>query len=95
MRDWIVRALKTFVQATVAYFVANIALITQHVVEWNFTDWKGWLLPILTGAISAGIAAVWNIILENIEKKKTEQMIDDIMKDIEVEQGEESYDGED
>ena len=83
MRDWIIRALKTFVQATVAYFVANIALITQHVVEWNFADWKGWLMPILIGALSAGISAVWNIILENIEKKKTDQMIDDIMKDIE------------
>ena len=83
MRDWIIRALKTFVQATVAYFVANIALITQHVVEWNFADWKGWLMPILIGALSAGISAVWNIILENIEKKKTDQMIEDIMKDIE------------
>lgn len=83
MKDWIVRALKTFVQATVAYFVANAALITQHVVEWNFSDWKGWALPLITGAISAGISAVWNVILEQIDKKKTEQMVNDIMKDIE------------
>lgn len=83
MKDWIIRALKTFVQATVAYFVANIALITQHVVEWNFSDWKGWLLPIIVGAGSAGISAVWNVILESIDKKKTEAMINDIMKDIE------------
>lgn len=82
MKDWIVRALKTFVQATVAYFVANIALITQHVVEWNFADWKGWLMPILVGALSAGISAVWNVILESIDKKKTDKMIEDIMKDI-------------
>ncbi len=83
MKDWIIRALKTFVQATVAYFVANAALITQHVVEWNFSDWKGWALPLITGAISAGISAVWNVILEQIDKKKTEQMVNDIMKDIE------------
>lgn len=82
MKDWLIRALKTFVQATVAYFVANIALITQHVVEWNFSDWKGWLMPILVGALSAGISAVWNVILEQIDKKKTEQMVNDIMKDI-------------
>ena len=83
MTDWLVRALKTFVQATVAYFVANIALITQHVVDWDFSNWKGWLMPILVGALSAGISAVWNVILEQIDKKKTEQMLNDIMKDIE------------
>lgn len=82
MKDWVIRALKTFVQATVAYFVANIALISQHVVEWDFSDWKGWALPLITGAISAGISAVWNVILEQIDKKKTEQMVNDIMKDI-------------
>lgn len=83
MKDWVIRALKTFVQATVAYFVANIALISQHVVEWDFANWKGWLMPILVGALSAGISAVWNIILEQLDKKKTEQMVNDIMKDIE------------
>lgn len=83
MKDWIIRALKTFVQATVAYFVANIALISQHVVEWDFSDWKGWALPLITGAISAGISAVWNVILEQIDKKKTEQMVNDIMRNIE------------
>lgn len=83
MKDWIIRALKTFVQSTVAYFVANIALISQHFVDWDFSNWKGWLMPILVGGVSAGIAAVWNVILEQLDKKKTEQMINDIMKDIE------------
>lgn len=85
MKDWLVRALKTFVQATIAYFVANATLITQHVVEWDFSDWKGWLMPILIGALSAGISAVWNIILEGIDKKKQEEMINEIMKDIKEE----------
>lgn len=70
MKDWIVRALKTFVQATVAYFVANIAMITQHVVDWDFSNWKGWLMPILVGALSAGISAVWNIFLEASNNRK-------------------------
>lgn len=83
MRDWMIRAIKTFVQSTVAYFVANITMITSHVVNWDFADWKGWALPLITGAISAGISAVWNVILEQIDKKKTEQMVNDIMKDIE------------
>lgn len=83
MKDWVIRALKTFVQATAAYIVTNTALILKHVVEWDFTDWKGWALPLIAGAISAGIAAVWNLILEKINKKKTEQMVNDIMRDIE------------
>ena len=70
MKDWIIRALKTFVQATAAYFVANIALISQHVVDWDFSNWKGWLMPILVGALSAGISAVWNLILESTNKKQ-------------------------
>ena len=73
MKDWVIRALKTFVQSTVAYLVANITLIANHVVEWNFADWKGWLLPIITGAVSAGIAAVWNIILEKMNERKVEE----------------------
>lgn len=72
MRDWAIRALKTFVQATVAYFVANIAMIANHVVNWDFADWKGWLLPVLIGCGSAGISAVWNIILEALNKKQIE-----------------------
>lgn len=83
MKDWIIRALKTFVQSTASYYVANIALISQHVVDWDFSNWKGWLMPILIGGVSAGISAVWNVILEQIDKKKTEQMVNDIMKDIE------------
>ena len=83
MKDWVIRALKTFVQATVAYFVANIAMIANHVVNWDFTDWKGWLMPILIGALSAGISAVWNIILESMNSKKIEEEISEIMKEIE------------
>lgn len=83
MRDWMIRAIKTFVQSTVAYFVANITMITSHVVNWDFADWKGWLLPVLIGALSAGISAVWNIILESLNSKKIEEEISEIMKEIE------------
>ena len=72
MKDWLVRALKTFVQTTAAYLMANVTVILTHLVEWNFTDWKGWLLPIIVGAGSAGISAVWNIILEKLNERKSE-----------------------
>lgn len=83
MKDWMIRAIKTFVQSTVAYFVANITMITSHVVNWDFADWKGWLMPVLIGALSAGISAVWNIILESMNSKKIEEEISEIMKEIE------------
>lgn len=73
MKDWIIRALKTFVQATVAYFIANISMITTHVVEWDFTDWKGWLMPVLVGAVASGISAVWNIILEKMNSRQVNE----------------------
>ena len=72
MKDWVIRALKTFVQAASVNLGANVALIMTHVVNWDFADWKGWLLPILTGAASAGVCAVWNIILEKMNERKTE-----------------------
>lgn len=73
MKDWVIRTIKTFVQATIAYFIANISLITSHVVEWDFTDWKGWLMPILSGALASGICAAWNIILEKLNDKQVEK----------------------
>jgi hypothetical protein len=40
-------------------------------------------MPILIGALSAGISAVWNIILESMNSKKIEEQISEIMKEIE------------
>ena len=67
--DFLVRALKTFVQALVPVFLADSAAIINHVVAWDFADWKGWLLPIILSAIAAGISAVWNLIIERVNGK--------------------------
>ena len=83
MKDWLIRAIKTFVQATVSYFVINGTMVMTHIVNWDFADWKSWLLPVITGALAAGIAAVWNIILESFNSKKIEEEISEIMKEIE------------
>ena len=72
MKDWIERALKTFAQAFMASFVINIGMIMSHVFTWDFSDAKTWLLPIVTGAVSAGFSAVWNLILEHWKKKQIE-----------------------
>lgn len=52
MNDVIVRALKTFVQASIAYLVATIGAV-------DVFD-KGVAEGLLIGAIAAGISASWN-----------------------------------
>ena len=72
--DFLVRAAKTFIQAFIPVIVANIAMIMTHVVNWDFADWKGWLMPILISAVAAGIAAIWNLILEKINARTQAQI---------------------
>ena len=72
--DFLVRAAKTFVQAFIPVIIANIALIMSHIVNWDFADWKGWLMPILISAVAAGISAIWNLILEKINARTEAQI---------------------
>lgn len=72
--DFLVRAAKTFIQAFIPVIVANTAMIMTHVVNWDFADWKGWLMPIIISAVAAGIAAIWNLILEKINAKTQAQI---------------------
>lgn len=73
--DFLIRAAKTFVQAFIPVIVANITLIMNHVVSWDFSDWKGWLAPILISAVAAGISAVWNLILEKVNAKHEAELL--------------------
>lgn len=52
MNDVFIRALKTFVQASIAYLVASIGAV-------DVFD-KGVAEGLLIGAIAAGISASWN-----------------------------------
>ena len=42
-------------------------MIEAHFVNWDFSNWKTWLLPLIGGALSAAICAVWNFIIEKKE----------------------------
>ena len=76
--DFLVRAAKTFVQAFIPVIIANMALIMNHVVNWDFADWKGWLAPILISAVAAGISAIWNLIIEKVNAKAQAQVFSSI-----------------
>lgn len=72
--DFLVRAVKTFIQAFIPVIAANTAMIMTHIVNWDFADWKGWLMPIIISAVAAGISAIWNLILEKINARTQAQI---------------------
>ena len=79
--DFLVRAAKTFVQAFIPVILANVAAIMTHVVNWDFADWKGWLLPILISAFAAGISALWNFIIEKVNQKAQAQILNSMTQE--------------
>lgn len=62
-KDWLVRAAKTFVQASVG--AVTILAPTQ-----DWTAVESAVIAVAVGAVSAGGAAVWNLLLANLGVKK-------------------------
>lgn len=68
MKDWMIRAIKTFVQAFLGVLIPEIVLILNNIT--NFEDFNAvWavLAPFIASALAAAIAAVWNIVLEKMK----------------------------
>lgn len=68
MKDWVVRALKTFVQAFGGIFIPELCIILSGNLPDDFAGWKMLLIPLVCSALAAGIAAAWNIILEHLKE---------------------------
>lgn len=68
--DWLVRALKTAVQAFGGVLVPEIVVILQAgwPESWGIL-WAA-LSPVVTAALAAAICAAWNIILEKLREDK-------------------------
>lgn len=64
MRDWMIRAVKTFVQA---FFGVLIPVVCAVLAEGFPESWVI-LAPSVSAALSAAIAAVWNLILERLSE---------------------------
>ena len=65
MKDWTIRALKTFVEAFFGILIPEIVIILNNISAFENTHavWAV-LFPFICSALAAGITAVWNIALE-------------------------------
>lgn len=68
MTDWMIRAIKTFVQAAGSFIIADIAIINDALLNWN--TGKHAFVTLCVGAFAAGISAAWNIVAEHLTAEK-------------------------
>ncbi len=65
MRDWMTRALKTFVQAFLGVLVPELILLLQQGFPDNWGRLWAYLSPVTAAATAAAISAAWNMALEH------------------------------
>ena len=67
MKDWAIRALKTFVQAFFGVYVPALCALLSG--GWPESVSAAWALlaPAAAAGLSAAISAVWNLVLERGE----------------------------
>lgn len=63
-KDVLIRSLKTFVAGFLSVVVAALANILDAFQKGGLSGLKSALLALITGAIAAGITAVWNYYLQ-------------------------------
>lgn len=69
IKDVGMRALKTFVQAFFGVLIPEVCVILSKVTEYDWSQWYVWMLPIVCGALAAGISAAWNGIINATHKE--------------------------
>ena len=70
MKDWMIRAIKTFVQAFFGVLVPELVTILQHGWPESWASVWAYLAPVVAAALAAAISAVWNICLERLRDKE-------------------------
>ena len=70
MKDWQIRALKTFAQAFGGVLIPELVLILTSGVPENWSVFWTSIVPFLCAGLAAGISAVWNVILEKLKEDK-------------------------
>ncbi len=70
MKDWQIRAIKTFIQAFFGVLVPEVVTVLQHGWPESWVAVWAYLAPVVAAALAAAISAVWNIILEKLKEDK-------------------------
>ena len=70
IKDVGMRALKTFFQAFGGVLIPEICVILSKVTDYDWKQWYVWAVPIVCGALAAGISAAWNGIVNATSKKE-------------------------
>lgn len=68
LKDWQIRALKTFVQAFGGILVPELVIVLNGNFPTNWSAFWAVLAPIICAALAAGISAAWNVILEKLKE---------------------------
>ena len=67
MADWLIRALKTFVQAFFGVLSPEVCVILNGGFPESIETTWVIFAPIVAAALSSGISAAWNIISEKLK----------------------------
>lgn len=70
MKDWMIRAIKTFVQAFFGVLIPEVCAVMQSGFPENWDAAWAYLAPVVAAALAAAISAVWNILLEQMKKEE-------------------------
>ena len=68
MKDWMVRALKTFVQSFFGIVIPESCALLAHGFPESLTLAWAVLAPVVASALAAAISAVWNLALESMRE---------------------------
>ena len=91
MKDWMVRAIKTFVQAFFGILIPEICIILNGGFPESWSKLWAVLAPTVSAALAAAICAVWNIILEAMKEEPPAFILGEEIPD--EEDPEEDYEG--
>lgn len=76
LRDWQIRALKTFVQAFFGVLIPEAVIIIRDGSMMGWTKFWTLMTPVICAALAAGISAAWNVIAEVLKRQEEEERAD-------------------
>jgi hypothetical protein len=68
MKDWMIRAIKTFVQTFLGVLIPEVGIMLNGGFPESIEAAWLFLSPVVAAALSAAICAVWNIVNEYLKK---------------------------